>query len=345
MAADTDPGWRAYLPPAVQALPADLAAVVALVVLTVLSAVLPGVRETPIRVVLGLPFVLFVPGYAFIAALFPEAGTHGSDADAPSAEESAAPSRDRGIDGIERVALSFGTSIAIVPLIGLALNFTPWGIRLVPILVSVSGFTLVAAFVGTRRRAALDPDDRFAVPYREWIARARRELFEPDTRTDLALNVLLAVSILLAVGSVGYAVAVPQQGESFTEFYLLTEGEDGDLVADGYPTDFVAGEPESLVVGVTNQEHEEVSYTVVTEVQRVETANNSTTVLESESGPRFSPTLAHNETWTRQHRVAPTLTGERLRLTYLLYRGDPPATPTTENAYRELHLWVNVTAT
>jgi len=32
-----------------------------------------------------------------------------------------------GIDGIERVALSFGLSIAIVPLIGLVLNFTPWG--------------------------------------------------------------------------------------------------------------------------------------------------------------------------------------------------------------------------
>lgn len=345
MPADSDPRWRVYLPPAVQDMPADLAAVVALVVLTVLSVVLPGVRETPIRILLGLLFVLFVPGYAFIAALFPEAGTRGSDPDSTSAVESVAPSRDHGIDGIERVALSFGTSIAVVPLIGLALNFTPWGIRLAPILISVSGFTLVAVFVGTWRRATLDPDDRFEVPYREWIARARRELFEPDTKTDLALNVLLVVSILLAVGSVGYAVAVPQQGESFTEFYLLTEDEDGDLVADGYPTDFVAGEPKSLVVGVTNQEHERVSYTVVTEVQRVETANNSTTVLESESGPRFSPTLEHNETWTRQHQIAPTMTGERLRLTYLLYRGDPPATPNTENAYRELHLWVNVTAT
>jgi len=40
-----------------------------------------------------------------------------------------APSHSReGIDdGIERVALSFGLSIAIVPLIGLVLNFTPWG--------------------------------------------------------------------------------------------------------------------------------------------------------------------------------------------------------------------------
>jgi uncharacterized membrane protein len=36
--------------------------------------------------------------------------------------------------------------------------------------------------------------------------------------------------------------------------------------------------------------------------------------------------------------------GERLRLIYLLYRGDAPAAPSTATAYREVHLWVNVTA-
>jgi uncharacterized membrane protein len=62
--------------------------------------------------------------------------------------------------------------------------------------------------------------------------------------------------VLLAVGSVGYAVVVPKQGESFTEFYLLTHNETGDLVADDYPTECVAGQPESLVVGVGNQHDE-----------------------------------------------------------------------------------------
>jgi len=36
------------------------------------------------------------------------------------------------------------------------------------------------------------------------------------------------------------------------------------------------------------------------------------------------------------------MTGENLRVQYLLYRGDPPAEPTQENAYRSLHLWVDV---
>ena len=335
MSSETD--WRLLLPPSFRRVPADLVAVLAVVVLTVGAALLPVVRDTPLRVALGLPFVLFVPGYAFIAALFPERGSPPSkDADGDTTAE--------GIDGIERVALSFGTSIAIAPLIGLALNFTPWGIRLVPILVALGGFTVAAALVAARRRQALPAEERFSVPYDRWLGSARAELFHPDSRVDLALNVVLVLSVLLAFSSVAYAVAVPKAGESFTEFYLLTENETGRLVADGYPTEFTAGEGQPLVVGIGNQEHEPVDYTVVTSIQRVQTENNSTRVLESNELRRFEASLEHNETWREPHVVAPEMTGERLRLTYLLYRGQPPGNPTTENAYRELHLWVNVTA-
>ncbi|MCK4222104.1 MAG: DUF1616 domain-containing protein, partial [Dehalococcoidia bacterium] len=68
-------------------------------------ALLPAALFTtgPLRIVLGLPFLLFSPGYALIAALFPKKGS---------------------LDGIERIALSFGLSIAVVPLIGLILNYT-----------------------------------------------------------------------------------------------------------------------------------------------------------------------------------------------------------------------------
>ena len=336
---------RLLLPEPVRALPADLAAVVALVAVTLLAVFLPGVRDTPLRVVLGLPFVLFLPGYAFIAALFPEAGeppaTRNPD------EEYERPVTERGIDGIERVALSFGLSIAVVPLIGLVLNFTPWGIRLVPIMVAVSGFTVVATAVAARRRRTLPADERFAVPYERWLAAANEEFFHPDTRADAALNVLLALSVVLATASVAYAVAVPKPGEQFTEFYVLTEDEDGELVADDYPTELTRGESRSIVVGIGNQEHEAVDYTVVVELQRVrfeEGANNTTRVevLEETELRRFHPTVEHNETWHRPYNVTPTLTGERLRLAFLLYRGGAPAEPTVDDAYRELHLWVNV---
>jgi Predicted membrane protein len=309
-----------------------------------------------------------LPGYAFIAALFPEAGEspvdeedaigHSADGivDVEAETDESEDNGDRsGIDGIERVALAFGTSIAIVPLLGLVLNFTPWGIRLTPIMVTVAGFTLGATAVAARRRWALPVDEQFSVPYREWIDSGRSELFEPETRLDGALNVLLVVSVLLAVSSVAYAVAVPPQGEQFSEFYLLTENEDGELVADGYPSTFVRGESASVVVGIGNNEYESTNYTVVVELQRVEavdggnlTANgtaNATTelrVVDRERLGELSAQLEHNETWQDTHELQPTMTGQNLRVQYLLYRGEPPAEPTRDNAYRSLHLWVDV---
>ncbi|MFB6104207.1 MAG: DUF1616 domain-containing protein [Halobacteriaceae archaeon] len=323
------------VPPWLRRLPADLAATIALVGAVNLAVFLPVLRETPLRILLGLPFVLFVPGYAFIAALFPEAG------DPPTEDDS---TRDRGIDGIERVALSFGLSIAVVPLIGLVLNFTPWGIRLTPIMVAVSAFTLLATYVAAERRWALPPEDRFQVPYRDWVSAGTTELLDPSSRADAALNVLLVASILLATASVAYAVAVPKQGESFTEFYLLTRNESDALVAADYPTNFSRGEARPVVVGVTNQEHRAVRYSIVVELQRVQFVNNTTvTVLAQRELTRLSTgVLAHNETYMTTHNITPTMTGDRLRLVYLLYRGEAPANASIDSAYRELHLWINV---
>jgi uncharacterized membrane protein len=334
---------RLLVPSRLRDLPADLAAVLLYLVVTNAVIFLPVVRDTPLRVVFGLPFVLFVPGYAFIAALFPEDGSGPSEVDGKAQDT---PERG-GIDGIERVALSFGLSIAIVPLIGLALNFTPFGIRLVPIVVSLTCFTVLSTVVAATRRWSLPADEQFEVPYRAWVSGARSELFEPDSRADAALNVLLAVSVVLAVASVGYAVAVPQQGEDFSEFYLLTEQENGELVADDYPTEFTRGEPRPLVVGIGNQEHESVSYTVVIQLQEVRLVDNETnvTVERRTQLQRYSTELEHNTTNTRQLQIQPTLSGERLRLQFLLFQGAPPGTPTADSSYRELHLWINVSRT
>src|SRR5512147_965433 len=85
-------GWR------IPQIDVDLLIIVAYTLVTVASIYLPVLNETIIRSALGLGVVLFVPGYALIAALFPGK---------------------KDIDGIERTALSFGLSIAVTPLIGL----------------------------------------------------------------------------------------------------------------------------------------------------------------------------------------------------------------------------------
>ncbi|MCL9818310.1 DUF1616 domain-containing protein [Natronocalculus amylovorans] len=347
--------FRMLVPREIRQFPPDLAAVVVLTVSAVAAVFLPVINLTPIRIFLGVPFVLFLPGYALIAALFPEAGTsideegdgsngsNGKDKNGSNILPGAFRLR-TGIDGIERAALSFGTSIAVIFLIGLLLSFTPWGIRLVAVVLTVAGFTILTAAIASFRRWSLPEEERFVVPYREWISRGRASIFDTDSRFDGALNAILAISVLLAVGSVAYAVAVPPDGEQFSEIYLLTEDSEGELVADGYPQELVAGESESIVVGIENQEHETTEYTVIVEVHQVEfLEDNEVRVTEQERVTTLETTLEDGETWQAEHEVASTLVGEDLRVTYLLYTDDPPDDPTRENAYRSLHFWIDVT--
>ncbi len=84
-----------------------------------------------VRWVLGSIFVLCLPGYSLIQLLFPKG---------------------KELDSLERFALSIGLSLAVVPLVGLLLNFTPWGIRFAPITISLGSFTALALMAGAIRQ-------------------------------------------------------------------------------------------------------------------------------------------------------------------------------------------------
>ena len=55
------------------------------------------------------------------------------------------------MDTIEHIALSFGMSLALVLIVGLILNYTPWGIRLTPITLSLLVLTIVFVTVAVLR--------------------------------------------------------------------------------------------------------------------------------------------------------------------------------------------------
>jgi hypothetical protein len=82
------------------------------------------------RWVAGSAFVLFLPGYVTVRVLFPK----------------------REFDDIESLALSIGLSLALVPLFGLVLNYTPWGIRVDPIIISLTAYTILTGFAGSWRK-------------------------------------------------------------------------------------------------------------------------------------------------------------------------------------------------
>jgi len=247
-----------------------------------------------LRIILGIPFLLFFPGYALMAALF---------------------IKKEGMGGIERVALSFGLSIAVVSLIGLIFNYTPWGIRLEPILYSVASFILITSIVACLRRERLAKQERFAIQLQLTIPGWGEGVW------GKVLTITVVGAILAGLGTLGYAIAIPREGETFTEFYLL--GQEGK--AADYPTALKVGEEGKVVLGVVNHEGKEVSY-------RVEV------VLGSKSSAEAGPVvLVDEQKWEGEVSFVPEVAGENQKVEFLLYK-DGEIEPCLE----PLHLWVNV---
>lgn len=337
---------RSVLPRQFRRLPADLTLVLAFVVATNVAVLVPMVRTTPLRAVFGFAFVLFVPGYALTAAVFPR---RRPDSETVAPESSSGGDRDDvrriRITGIERFVFSMGASVVVAPLAALALNFTPWGIDLLPALVSLSAFTVVMTVAAAVRRQALPTGERFRVPFRRWFRNAGTGQYSPNSRSDVIFGIALVLALVLAASSATYAVTTPDQSDPHSEFYLLTENDAGDLVADGYPQNLTTDSSEPIVVGVNNRENRPQRYTVVVELQETTSEGNEARVTGAETLERFeTDRLETDETWQQTHQLTPTMTGDSLRLTYKLFTGDPPQDPTTGDAYRELNLWVNVTA-
>ena len=261
-------------------------------VLLLIVVAIPSLE--PLHIILGLPFVLFLPGYALMAALFP---------------------RKDDVDAIERIAISLGLSIAVVPLIGLALNYSPWGVRFDPVLVASALFIVSTAAVALYRRRTLAPEEEFAVsldgPLRWWSRAGGMD--------RVAVCALLLVASGLGVAA--FYVATSQgNAESFTEFYLL--GPDG-RAAD-YPSQVRLGEPAAVTLGM-------VSHEAVASVYRVEVRMNGAMMEVFDD-----VTLSNSEQWQSNVALVASRAGEDQMVEFLLYK-DGSTEP-----YRRLHLWLDV---
>ena len=307
-----------------QGIPPDLGVILLWTAAALCAVLLPVLSDTPLRLLLGVPLVLFIPGYLVVAALFPGKG----DIDTP-----------------ERIALSLGLSIAIVPLIGLGLNYTPWGIRLEPVILSLALFSLACAALAHLRRAALPAGERYTPPFRETVRAAREGLFSPgSTRVDRALSVLLVIAIAGALSATLWVLAVPREGERFTEFYLLG----GKGMAADYPDRIVVGRNASVVIGIGNHEYRPVNYTVETWLLDMEFNGtmNSSRILSMERLDRIPVHLGHNETALLPYSFTAPGTGYN-RVEFLLFNETVPGDEVTgmdrvNLSYRDLHLWLTV---
>jgi uncharacterized membrane protein len=318
-------------------IPAD-AWIVLLLLVAVQGAVLlaPG---HPVRIVAALVGLLLLPGYALTTALFPATADRSAGLGTlrDSVITDTADSR-AGVTVAERLALSFGLSVALLPLFAVILELAAG--RLDPLgLFALVGLVVVAGLAaGTYRRLGTATDDRYRVQPAEWFVRIRRSVSTSSTRT-VAVNALLVGAVVVAATSFAFALGAPQEGNSYTEVYVATDS-GGDAAAADYPTELAAGESAELVFGLENREGAATTYSVVVQLQRLEDGQ----VVESTDLAGFGERVGDDEEWRHAHTIEPTDIGEKLRVAYLVYRGDPPADPSVDTAYRTLRFRINVTA-
>lgn len=336
----TDERWwpRAWSGPLV---PVD--ALATLVFATLATGVLlsAGVESAVLRAVVGLPFLLFLPGYSLLTAFFPRSKVGGARRLSwPEPRGSVDALRRGGLDWRERVALSFGTSLVLLPLLALVVSGAGLPFSTTVIVATLVGWTLCWTAVGVVRRLRLAPERRFEVPYRDWLSVVDRGVFGQSAGVDAALDVALAALVVTSLAGVGYAVAVPNNAESFTSVSLLAPTDDGDLAAANYP-DTLAAADQRLVVRVQNDEGTATTYTVVAMVSTARSAGADSAAESRAILDRATNTVADGGAWDWRHDVPVRETSDGARLTYFVYRGSAPTEPDRESAYRHVSIWLD----
>jgi uncharacterized membrane protein len=295
--------------------------------------------ENPVRLILGIPFILFIPGYVLVSALFPF------------------KNQGESISCIERIGLSLGISVAIVPLIGLALNFSPWGIRLQPLLLLLIFFIFSVGLIAFYRWSHTIPEERFSFTFN--ISPPKSE-----SRINEVLSLILVAVIVISIILLAYVLVVPTVGEKFTEFYIL--GPNGK--ADQYPQNLSIGQNASVILGIANHEYRTINYIVEiwlvnqTNYYNSSTGRNETMVHHMWFLDIITVELNHtpvnidtpnNPQWEHNYSFSIDQKGN-FKLVFLLFTSSSNyqygrnvdfvemADQILNNPYRELHLWITI---
>jgi uncharacterized membrane protein len=306
-------------------LPWDMKIVLLWTALCIVSIYTPVINQSFLRIILALPLILFIPGYVLLAALFPDSND---------------------IDTIERIVLSIGTSIVITPLIGLCLNFTSWGIRLDPLIISLTAVIIVLVIIAVIRRTRTSPDAQYTIPVPEIRQTVQNEwAMRNGSKRDRILFFVSIFAIGLVVLSAALVITLPKPGEKFSEFFILGENR----TADSYPRFITPDISYPMYVGVGNHEFRTVNYSV--EIYLVPKPANETIVATSQPATllvkTYFVTLSHNETSVIPFDlISPDYSYNRMD--FLLFEETVPSQSIqganrVNASYRNLHFWFNVT--
>ena len=230
----------------------DLLIVIILSVIAVIgSVILP--EGHIFRIVLGIPLLLFLPGYVLAAVLWPE--KHESVKYAETSQETKdaknKPMR-AGINNLERIALSFGLSIVVVSFLGLALNYTSTGITFYSTLLGNFAVIMIFVILAYYRRFMTPDEKRFTVNF-------HLSTKLPQDGTEKVFVLAIASILVISCGVLAYAIVTPSPEEIYTAFYILDENR----TATNFQKNITVNETVTVNIGIINNEYSEIDYTIV----------------------------------------------------------------------------------
>jgi uncharacterized membrane protein len=184
------------------------------------------------RVLLSIPYLLFITGFVWIGVLFPKRSQ---------------------INTFERITYSIVLSITSVILVGLVLQFTSWGIQLNSVTITLACFTLFGSVWAFLRHRILPVSEKLSLFMGLSPVKWRQK-----SRADKIVFSVLAFCIVSVLLLMTYVLVKPKNNEKFSEFYLLGTNDK----AENYPEEVVFGQTISLTVGITNQEKRTTEYDI-----------------------------------------------------------------------------------
>ena len=224
----------------------------------------------PLRTLLGLSYVLVIPGYCLTTALFP---------------------RRNDLSIVERLSLSIGLSIACVSILALLLDWLRLGLHPWPILLSELVITGLFMAIASRHRSQLPVDviylpEILRQPISNSLLHSKRHFYN-----------VLAMVVLIS-GLAAWVALTPVSDQSTTEFYIV--GSEG-LIAD-YPYQVGLKDQVRVKVGVRNGEKRDITYRF--EVWVTDTLNHGRRerIMQSDTfslhpGEKFEQPVAWHMPW------------------------------------------------
>jgi uncharacterized membrane protein len=310
----------------------DLKIIVLVALLSVIFIVIPPLNETPLRIFYASILILFIPGYALIAALFP---------------------RKDEITAIERFTLSIGFSIIVVVFGGLVISLTRWLFNPNSIALSLFMLTCILVIIAHINRNSLDEEERFTIyafieskqeksitpneneliktTNKRFIIKAKTKikaiekaditrLIDKKTQPELQKALLVGLFCSLIIVSVFFVHNnITREKDPFTALFIL--GPDGK--AESYPNTLSVSQSTTMIVGIENYELTSTNY--ILQIK-----------LDGKILEQIEISLENNEIWEQNVSIKPVeFKSGKQKLEFALYKGGA-----TGRAYRSVHLWI-----